>query len=154
MPHDPSEVGTPVIPHGLDPREIVRRSQAACAALSDDHDGLKRDILGHAGNRWSLGVVYALGVTSPLRHAELRRQLPGVTQRMLTRTLRQLERDGLIERRDFHEVPPRVEYALTPLGLGLLVQMIPLWTWVIDNADAFAAARRRFDAQPGDAPAP
>lgn len=152
MPIDAPEVGTSVIPSGWDAQEVVRRSEAACAALSDDEDGLKRDILGHAGNRWSLGVVHALGVSSPLRHAELRRRLQGVTQRMLTHTLRQLERDGLITRRDFREVPPRVEYALTDLGMGLLVQMIPLWAWVIDNADGFTAARRLFDAATQDVP--
>lgn len=152
MPLEAQEVGTPVIPRGLDAQEVVRRSQAACAALSEDEDGLKRDILGHSGNRWSLGVVHALGVTSPLRHAELRRQLTGVTQRMLTHTLRQLERDGLITRRDFNEVPPKVEYALTELGMGLLVQMIPLWTWVVENSEAFTAARRRYEEQSNDGP--
>ncbi|WP_082428199.1 helix-turn-helix domain-containing protein [Pseudomonas sp. NBRC 111119] len=142
---DEQKVGTPVIPSGLDAQEIVRLSQQACRALRDDEDGLKRDILGHAGNRWSLGVVHALGVKSPLRHAELRRQLNGVTQRMLTHTLRQLERDGLISRHDFGEKPLRVEYALTDLGMGLLVQMIPLWTWVIGQSERFTDARRRYD---------
>ncbi|MBD1553141.1 helix-turn-helix transcriptional regulator [Pseudomonas sp. C2L12B] len=99
----------------------------------------------HSGNRWSLGVVHALGVSSPLRHAELRRRLDGVTQRMLTHTLRQLERDGLISRRDFGEKPLRVEYALTELGMGLLVQMIPLWTWVIEQSEWFNEARKRYD---------
>nr|WP_246352427.1 helix-turn-helix domain-containing protein [Sphingomonas xinjiangensis] len=64
---------------------------------------------------------------------------------MLTRSLRHLERDGLIVRRDHGEVPPRVDYTLTPLGRGLLVGMMPLWTWIIDNAPAFRAARDRFD---------
>ncbi len=149
---DTQKVGTSVIPSGLDAQEIVRRSQAACAALSDDEDGLKRDILSHSGNRWSLGVVHALGVSSPLRHAELRRRLDGVTQRMLTHTLRQLERDGLITRHDFHEKPLRVEYALTDLGMGLLVQMIPLWTWVMENADGFTAARQRYHRQANAVP--
>lgn len=155
MPIDAPEVGTPVIPDTeLEAREIVRRSQGACEALSDDEDGLKRDILGHSGNRWSLGVVHALGVSGRLRHAELRRRLHGVTQRMLTRTLRQLERDGLILRHDFREVPPRVEYELSGLGMGLLVRMIPLWTWVIENAAGFTEARAHYDVQMGDTPKP
>jgi DNA-binding HxlR family transcriptional regulator len=129
--------------------EVIARSQAACEALSDEEDGLKRDVLAHAGNRWSLGIVHALGVAGTLRHAELARQLDGVTQRMLTRSLRQLERDGLIVRHDHREVPPRVDYTLTALGRGLLVGMMPLWTWVIDNAAAFRSARSRFD-QRGD----
>ena len=129
----------------LDFDELIARSQAACDALSDDDDGLKREVLAHAGNRWSLGIVHALGVAGTLRHAELARRLEGVTQRMLTRSLRHLERDGLILRRDYGEVPPRVDYTLTPLGRGLLVGMMPLWTWIIDNASAFRAARTRFD---------
>lgn len=152
MSLDKGIVGTSVIPSGIDAPEIVRRSQAACDALSADDDGLKRDILGHSGNRWSLGVVHALGAASPQRHAELRRRLDGVTQRMLTHTLRQLERDGLITRHDFQEKPLRVEYSLTDLGMGLLVQMIPLWSWVIENSDEFRAARKRYDSQTNLAP--
>lgn len=128
--------------------DFIRRSQEACDALSEADDGLKRELLAHAGNRWSLGVVHALGVAGTLRHADLARRLGSVTQRMLTRTLRQLERDGLISRHDHQEVPPRVDYSLTDLGRGLLTGMMPLWTWVIDNADSFRDARRRFDRDP------
>lgn len=138
--------GTQVIPID-DPNfdEVIARSQAACDALSDDDDGLKREVLAHAGNRWSLGIVHALGVSGTLRHAELARRLKGVTQRMLTRSLRHLERDGLIVRRDHGEVPPRVDYTLTRLGRGFLVGMMPLWTWIIDNASVFKTARVQFD---------
>lgn len=80
-----------------------------------------------------------------LRHAEIGRRMQGVTQRMLTRTLRQLERDGLVLRHDFQEVPPKVEYELSSLGTELLVHMIPLWTWVVEKGDAFRQARERFD---------
>jgi DNA-binding HxlR family transcriptional regulator len=129
----------------IDFDDVIARSRAACKALSDEDDGLKREVLAHAGNRWSLGIVYALGAYGTLRHAELARHLEGVTQRMLTRSLRHLERDGLIVRHDYQEVPPRVDYALTALGRGLLMGMIPLWTWVIDNAASFRAAREHFD---------
>lgn len=129
--------------------DVIRRSKEACDALSQADDGLKREILAHAGNRWSLAVVYALGTDGTLRHAALARRLNGVTQRMLTRTLRQLERDGLITRHDYGEVPPRVEYSLTGLGRGLLIGMMPLWTWVIDNAEAFRTARLLFDKPAG-----
>jgi DNA-binding HxlR family transcriptional regulator len=125
--------------------DVIARSRAACDALSNEDDGLKREVLAHAGNRWSLGIVHSLGVHGTLRHAELARQLDGVTQRMLTRSLRQLERDGLIVRRDHGEVPPRVDYTLTPLGRGLLIGMMPLWTWVIDNSASFRSARDAFD---------
>lgn len=124
---------------------LIQASQQACDALSAADDGLKREILTHAGNRWSLSVVHALGVAGTLRHAEIARRLDSVTQRMLTRTLRQLERDGLISRHDYREVPPRVEYSLTDLGRGLLAGMVPLWRWVIGNADSFRAARQAYD---------
>ncbi len=130
---------------GISFDDVISRSQAACDALSDEDDGLKREVLAHASNRWALGIVHALGVSGTLRHAELARRLHGVTQRMLTRSLRQLERDGLIVRHDHREVPPRVDYTLSSLGRGLLVGMMPLWTWVIDNAASFRTARDRFD---------
>lgn len=130
----------------MDNDEIIRRSQAACEALSADEDGLKRQVLTHAGNRWSLGIVHLLGVNGRLRHAEIGRRMEGVTQRMLTRTLRQLERDGLVLRHDFQEVPPKVEYQLSELGKQLLVHMIPLWTWVVENTDGFRRSREQFDA--------
>lgn len=137
-----------MIPHDFSTLDaLVTESQAACDALSADEDGLKREILTHAGNRWSLGIVHALGVAGPLRHAEIGRRLGDVTQRMLTRTLRQLERDGLISRQDFGETPPRVEYRLTDLGFGLLTGMIPLWRWVIANSTSFRAARINYDEQ-------
>jgi DNA-binding HxlR family transcriptional regulator len=129
----------------LDISDIIKRSQGACEALSADDDGLKREVLTHAGNRWSLGIVYALGVAGPLRHAEIGRRMEGITQRMLTRSLRQLERDGLVVRRDYLEVPPRVEYQLSELGTGLLENMIPLWDWVIANVAGFRAARAEFE---------
>ncbi len=129
----------------MDRESVIASSQAACDALSADDDGLKREVLSHAGNRWSLGIVHALGVNGRLRHAEIGRRMEGVTQRMLTRTLRQLERDGLIIRYDYQEKAPRVEYELSEVGFGLLEQMIPLWTWVIDNASEFRQARTAFD---------
>ncbi|OCR22398.1 HxlR family transcriptional regulator [Pseudomonas syringae] len=138
----------------MDNEEVLRRSQAACDALSADDDGLKREVLTHAGNRWSLGVVHTLGVAGKLRHAEIGRRMQGVTQRMLTRTLRQLERDGLVLRHDHHEVPPRVEYELSALGMGMLVHMIPLWTWVVENAEDFRSARAAYDSQINPVTAP
>jgi DNA-binding HxlR family transcriptional regulator len=131
----------------MDNEELIRQSQAACEALSAEDDGLKREVLTHAGNRWSLGIVHTLGVAGRLRHAQIARRMSGVTQRMLTRSLRQLERDGLVLRRDYAEVPPRVDYELSELGRGLLARMIPLWMWVAENADGFRDARTLYDAE-------
>ncbi|WP_350643641.1 helix-turn-helix domain-containing protein, partial [Psychrobacter sp. HY3-MNA-CIBAN-0198] len=85
-------------------------------------------VLAHAGSRWSLGILHAVGVYGAMRQAEIKRQMTGVTQRMLTKTLRAMERDGLLVRREFGEIPPRVEYELTPLGRELLIRMSPIWT--------------------------
>jgi len=126
--------------------ELLQHSQLICDGMSADDDGLRREVLAHAGNRWSLGIIHALGVYGTLRHADLARRMKGITQRMLTRTLRQLERDGLIGRHDFNEVPPRVEYSITPLGKDLLVLMIPMWTWVVEHAEDFRQCRQHFDA--------
>jgi len=135
-----------ILHEGMTEEEVIRHSQAACDALSAENDILKREVLTHAGNRWSLGIVHVLGSAGSLRHAEIARRLAGVTQRMLTRSLRQLERDGLISRFDHNEVPPKVEYCLTPIGKSFLAKMVPLWTWLIENAEDFRAARERFDA--------
>lgn len=126
--------------------ELLRHSQSICDGMSADDDGLRREVLAHAGSRWSLGIIHALGVYGTLRHADVARRMTGITQRMLTRTLRQLERDGLIYRQDFREVPPRVEYSITPLGKDLLVLMIPMWTWVVQHAEEFRLCRETFDS--------
>jgi len=125
--------------------DVLKYSQTVCDGLRDDDDGVRREVLAHAGNRWSLGVIHTLGVYGQLRHAEIGRRMHGVTQRMLTRTLRHLERDGLVIRHDFEEAARRVVYELSDSGLELLVRMVPLWTWIVENADSFRTARETFD---------
>lgn len=127
--------------------EALSQAEAICRTLREDDDGVRRDVLAHAGSRWALGILHALGVYGTLRHAEIKRQMAGVTQRMLTKTLRALERDGLLVRREFDVVPLRVEYELTPLGMELLIRMSPVWTWVVENAEDFRNARRTFDSR-------
>ncbi|MCK0551871.1 helix-turn-helix transcriptional regulator [Pantoea ananatis] len=129
----------------VDRGDILKYSQAVCQGLRDDDDGLRRELLAHAGSRWSLGIMNTLGVYGRLRHAEIGRRMHGVTQRMLTRTLRQLERDGLVIRHDFNEIPPRVEYELSDTGMEMLVRMIPLWTWIVDNAERFREERLIYE---------
>jgi len=133
--------------------DVLKYSQTVCDGLRDDDDGVRREVLAHAGNRWSLGVIHTLGVYGQLRHAEIGRRMHGVTQRMLTRTLRHLERDGLVTRHDFEEAARRVVYELSDSGLELLVRMVPLWTWIVENADSFRTARETFDRNhPGEKP--
>ncbi|MCF5709188.1 transcriptional regulator [Pseudomonas syringae] len=134
-------------------QEALSQAETICRTLREDDDGVRREVLAHAGSRWSLGILHALGVYGTMRHAEIKRQMTGVTQRMLTKTLRSMERDGLVVRREFGEIPPRVEYDLTPLGMGLLIRMSPIWTWVVENVEDFRKARRIFDSQDDKKPA-
>jgi DNA-binding HxlR family transcriptional regulator len=104
-----------------------------------------RDVLDRVGDKWSLLVIELLDHDTR-RFNELRRQIDGISQRMLTLTLRQLERDDLVRRTVHPEVPPRVEYALTPLGHTLFDAIQPLVAWSRSHRPAIAAARARFDA--------
>ncbi len=80
-----------------------------------------------------------------MRFTRVLENVEGITQRVLTQTLRHLERDGFVSRRVYPQVPPRVEYCLTPLGRELLVRVDPLLAWARENVRTFEAARRRFD---------
>lgn len=135
----------------LSEEDILRYSQTVCDGLRDDDDGLRREVLAHAGNRWSLGIIHTLGVYGQLRNTEIAQRMHGVTQRMLTHTLRHLERDGLVIRHDFNEVVPHVEYSLSETGLELLIRMVPLWTWIVENAQSFRRSREAFDNKSGTA---
>jgi len=104
------------------------------------------DILARVGDKWSVLVVTRLG-PGPLRFNELRRSIGGISQRMLTLTLRGLERDGLVTRTVTPTVPPRVDYALTALGRDLLKPVSALGAWAIQNQPKIAHARERFDGQ-------
>jgi DNA-binding HxlR family transcriptional regulator len=110
---------------------------ADCRAVSD--------VLARVGDKWSVLVVTRLGGGS-LRFNELRRSIGGISQRMLTLTLRGLERDGLITRTVFPTVPPRVEYALTALGRDLLQPVSALGDWALRNQAKIARARDQFDS--------
>jgi DNA-binding HxlR family transcriptional regulator len=105
-----------------------------------------RQILDRVADKWSLLVV-ALLDQDTLRFSELRRQIDGISQRMLTVTLRQLERDGLVDRTVYPVVPPRVEYALTPLGASLHQTIQALVRWTEANQERIASARAEYDAR-------
>src|ERR1700688_3780256 len=106
---------------------------------------LVSEILGRIGGKWSVLVVMSLRDGSR-RFTEIRRAIPDVSQRMLTLTLRGLERDGLVSRKVTPTIPPRVDYELTPLGRSLQRPVIALGQWAIDNLPSIHAARAAFDA--------
>jgi len=105
-----------------------------------------REVLDRIGDKWSLLVIATLRARR-LRFTELRQHIPGISQRMLTLTLRQLERDGLIERTAYAEVPPRVEYELTRLGGTLVDWAIALGDWANENRGTIEASRAAYDSR-------
>jgi len=133
MTENRRQEGTNLIPGNLHVAED-------CRAVSE--------VLARVGDKWTVLVVSVLG-EGPKRFNELRRSLGSISQRMLTLTLRGLERDGLVTRTVFPTVPPRVDYELTELGRSLLVPVSSLGLWARRHRAAIQQARLRFDdAQP------
>lgn len=105
-----------------------------------------REILDLVGDKWTLYIIATLR-NGPIRFNELRRQIDGISQRMLTINLRGLERDGLVKRTLFPTIPPRVDYELTEVGRTLLAPVMALVTWANSNQENIRDARVRFDAK-------
>ncbi|MVU80874.1 transcriptional regulator [Nocardia sp. ET3-3] len=118
-----------------------------CANIPAEHMDFIRQVLDRVGDKWSLLVIAVLDA-GPLRYKDLQHQVPGISQRMLTLTLRQLQQDGLIARTAYAEVPPRVEYALTSLGHGLHEIVTSLIGWAADHHDEIRDHRARAIAAP------
>src|SRR4051812_49208807 len=125
---------------GMPPAHVAVRTE--CVVV--------REILDRVGDKWSVLVIALLGEQGR-RFSDLRREIDGISQRMLTLTLRQLERDGLVSRTVYPVVPPRVEYALTPLGTTLLETIQPLVAWARAHRGEVSTARSAYDARATDA---
>jgi DNA-binding HxlR family transcriptional regulator len=108
-----------------------------CRAISE--------VLARVGDKWTVLVVNLMG-SGPKRFSEIKREVGGISQRMLTLTLRALERDGLVTRTVTPSIPPRVDYELTDLGRSLLAPVQALGNWALSNRESIEQARRRFDA--------
>jgi DNA-binding HxlR family transcriptional regulator len=131
VPKKPAQERTSLLPGNLHVPED-------CRAVSD--------VLDRVGDKWSVLVVVTLGDDSK-RFNELRRSIASISQRMLTLTLRGLERDGLVTRTVFPTIPPRVDYKLTELGRSLLQPVTALGDWARENHARILQARVRFDAR-------
>ncbi len=105
-----------------------------------------RDVLDHLGDKWSSLLMVALG-TRPHRFGELKRAVPDISQRMLTQTLRDLQRDGLISRHVFPTQPPSVEYRLTPLGESIMPPLMGLMKWASEAHPLIRAAREAYKVE-------
>lgn len=121
------------------------RCTGPCANWTDSDAPIIRQILSRVGDKWSVLIICTLH-QAPLRYSDLHAAIPGLSQRMLTLTLRQLHRDGLVERVAYAEVPPRVEYGLTQLGETLLDTVFALAEWAVDHRAEIEGNRARFDA--------
>jgi DNA-binding HxlR family transcriptional regulator len=117
---------------------LVGHCPAACSKV--------RGVLARVGDSWSVLVIFALDGMGMMRFNELKRHL-GISQRMLSLTLRELERDGMVRRTVFDSVPPRVEYELTLLGASFSAPIREMGRWALDNLDQIDAARDVFDAR-------
>jgi DNA-binding HxlR family transcriptional regulator len=107
-------------------------------------------VLGRVGDKWSLYVISELGEHTR-RFTDIKRAIDGISQRMLTVTLRGLERDGIVSRTVYPVVPPRVDYALTPLGRTLLATVGTLVVWAEDHVEEIENARAAFDVRTAEA---
>lgn len=121
-------------------------ANAACEELGPERDSLAREVVTQMADKWTLWTLAVLAeAAAPMRFSRVMERVEGVSQKSLTKTLRQLERDGLVTRVVFPEVPPRVEYTISPLGIEMLEQVHPLWMWTVANLDKFERARRQYD---------
>jgi DNA-binding HxlR family transcriptional regulator len=129
---------------------MVPIDETARRSITDEDEVLLRDVLGQLAGKWPLWTLHVLlDSPTPLRSARLLERVEGISQKMLTQTLRSLERDGLVTRTVYAEVPPRVEYALTENGKEMLVRFKPFWLFIAGRTDEFKTARAQFDARTG-----
>jgi DNA-binding HxlR family transcriptional regulator len=114
----------------------------------DEEDSLTREMVACVSDKWSLWTMSIIvEYRRPMRFSRIMEKIAGIRQKSLAETLRGLERDGLITREVFAEVPPRVEYAITPLGTEMLNNVAPLWLWVSKSVHRFQGARAAFDGR-------
>lgn len=117
----------------------VNASPDGCAAIAET--------LSRIGDKWTVLVIANLSGGEPTRYSGLRRSIDGISQRMLTLTLKGLERDGLVTRTVYPTIPPRVEYELTALGRKLVEPLSALYDWAVEHRPDMLAARKKFEAR-------
>jgi len=117
-----------------------------CDTLTEAEDALTREIVSCISDKWSLWTMSVIAENrQPMRFSRIMEHVGEISQKSLTKTLRGRERDGLITRQVFAEVPPRVEYAITALGAEMLDNVAPLWLWVATRVQRFQGSRDVFD---------
>jgi DNA-binding HxlR family transcriptional regulator len=124
---------------------LARHASHEYPELDPRVETLVEDLIGRVADRWTMIILEVLLEHGTLRFTQLGRMVTGVSQKMLTQTVRQMERDGLLTRKVYPVVPPRVEYALTDLGLTLSAAFCGVWVWAAENFSKVEAARSKFD---------
>lgn len=110
-------------------------------------EALVQDLIGRVADKWTMLILEVLAEQGELRFSRIGHAVPGISQKMLTQTLRQMERDGLLIRTVHPVIPPRVEYRLTELGMSLGQAFCGVWMWAAKHLNAIEAARTAFDAR-------
>ncbi|HEX6448198.1 MAG TPA: helix-turn-helix domain-containing protein [Trebonia sp.] len=131
-----------------DVRAAVRAVPGPCARWDGLDADFIREILDLVGDKWSVLIIGTLA-DGPVRYSDLAYAIPGISQRMLTLTLKQLQRDGLLTRTSYPEIPPRVEYSLTGLGASLLSTVLELAAWAADHHGEVRESQAAYDEAPG-----
>lgn len=108
------------------------------------------DVLDRISDKWTMHVIVFLGTSEKLRFTEIKNKIGSISPRMLTVTLRTLEEDGFVTRTIYAQIPPRVEYKLTPLGQSLLTQLISLSSWANENMSSVFQAREEYQLKKND----
>lgn len=124
---------------------FARHTSQAYPEFDPRVEALVEDLIGRVADRWTMIILEALADQGTLRFTQLGKLVTGISQKMLTQTLRQMERDGLLTRKVYPVVPPKVEYALTELGLTLSAAFCGVWVWAAENFSEVEAARNAFD---------
>jgi len=132
-------------------KKATRRPQRRETPPSGEGDprieALVNDLIGRVADKWTMIVIEALTEHGEIRFSHLARVVPGISQKMLTQTLRQMERDGMVIRTVHPVIPPHVDYRLTKLGSSLAEAFCGVWIWAQDNLAKVEAARAAFDGR-------
>jgi DNA-binding HxlR family transcriptional regulator len=145
----PTKEGTRKIythPKESDPMPAAR-PHAAFPEMDPRVEALVTDVIGRVADKWTMLILETLTEQGALRFTQIGKAVPGISQKMLTQTLRQMERDGLVTRTIHPVIPPRVEYRLTDLGDTLAEAFCGVWIWAATHLERIEAARAAFDAR-------
>ncbi|WP_232494143.1 winged helix-turn-helix transcriptional regulator [Novosphingobium kaempferiae] len=127
--------------------DMIRPDERPCEEIDPRVEALVTELIGRVADKWTMILLEILEEHGELRFTQISRLVPDISQKMLTQTLRRMERDGMLTRKVHAVVPPRVDYALTPLGASLGEAFCGVWLWAEANLERVERAREDFDAR-------